>query len=196
MIFWEGLILDKKELKERKAIAIEQYKCFVKNPELILTHEQYDGELRFTELEKFYKRFAEAYLKPDFEGFSDKVPDIKLKDVNKVPQAINAKHAKGEYNTPNNEVYMYDNPFKKVLEDRAKGEYVSSGHVLSLLTMCTGLACHEYQHAKQQTYVDLLNNGEYEKAKQFGKQLSKNTEGIVDDMGFNGAECISVIEEP
>lgn len=180
-------------INELKKKVINKYVKYIKNPNILLTTDDEDGKIRFIALEKFFNEFAEAYLKPSFQGYTNKIPSVKLKDANEVAAIIGDKSkAGGEYNSADNMVYMYYNRFEKLLD--LNESKMLRKKIISQFNMAISILCHEYQHAKQQVYVNLLKSGEVQKAKTFSEQLGKNIDGIATDMGFAGKECIDVIK--
>lgn len=169
-------------ISEEKKNVIDRYMQIIKNPKSFLAKE--GGKYVFAE--EFLNEFADAYIRPDFEGFQDEIPRVELKDTADIPEIIGDKsRAHGEYNNKANTVFMYSNRI-----DDMNG--LSDEQIIGRLNMMLGTLCHEYQHGKQRVYVDLVNNGD-ERAKEFGKQLNANKEGILADYEFNGQECLDVI---
>lgn len=176
-------------ISELRKEVVKKFNSFIKNPKTIIQGLQ-EGEC--SHLQEFYQEFAEAYIYPDMADFTSKLPPVEMKDAETVAAIIGDKsRASGEYNSQDNKVYMYFNKLQKI----ANSKNPTSKAIISEFVTSVEVLCHEYQHSKQKLYANLLNNGETEKANEFSGQLAKYSSDIVQDIDFNGAECISVIKE-
>lgn len=176
-------------ISELKKEVVKKFEEFIKKPQTIIQGLR-DG--KSSHLQEFYQQFAEAYIYPDMADFTSKLPPVEMKDAETVAAIIGDKsRASGEYNSQDNKVYMYFNKLQKI----ANSKNPTSKAIISEFVTSVEVLCHEYQHSKQKLYANLLNNGETEKANEFSGQLAKYSSDIVQDIDFNGAECISVIKE-
>lgn len=176
-------------IAELRKEVVKKFDAFIKNPKTII---QGLPEGECSHLQEFYQEFAEAYIYPDMAEFTNNLPPVEMKDVETVAAVIGDKsRASGEYNSQDNKVYMYFNKLQKI----ANSKNPASKSIISEFVTSVEVLCHEYQHAKQKVYANLLKNGETEKANEFSGQLAKYSSEIAQDIDFNGAECISVIKE-